>query len=175
MPRNKIVLLANGLFVYSASAYIGYLGYKIYLHPDPLPGSDLPVNQKDVADRYESIASDYDDKIGWDEWFLRMGSKRKSLLKHAHGDTLEISAGTGRNLEYYDQSLIKQLVLSDLSINMLQIAKDKIPVGLNVSLHKMDARKLPVPDNTFDTITQTFGLCSIADPITALKEMKRVC
>lgn len=174
MIRNKFVLLANGLFLYSVSAYVGYLGYKIYLHPNPPPGSDLPVNQKDVADRYDIIASDYDDKIGWDEWFLRMGSKRKSLLKHAIGDTLEISAGTGRNLEYYDQSLIKQLVLSDLSTNMLQIAKDKIPVGLNTSLHKMDARKLPVPDDTFDTITQTFGLCSVADPISSLKEMKRV-
>ena len=174
MIKNRIVLLANGLFIYSASAYCGYVGFKIYKLPDPPIGSDLPVNQTDVADRYDSIAIDYDDKIEWDEWFLGMNSKRKSLLKHAHGDTLEISAGTGRNLNYYDSSLIKQLVLSDLSINMLQEAKAKIPIGLNTSLHIMDARNIPVPDNTFDTITQTFGLCSIHDPVSALKEMKRV-
>lgn len=174
MSRNKFVLLANGLFIYSSAAYIGYIGYKIYNKPEPSAGSELPRNQSDVADRYEAIARDYDDKIGWDEWMLRMGSKRKSLLKHAQGDTLEISAGTGRNLPYYDQSTIKQLVLSDLSINMLQLARDRIPVGLNATLHKMDARELPLPDNSFDTVTQTFGLCSISDPVSALKEMKRV-
>jgi methyltransferase OMS1 len=174
MIRNKFILIANGLFIYSTAAYIGYIGYKIYVKPEPLAGSDHPKNQTDVADRYEVIASDYDEKLGWDEWLLRMGNKRQSLLQHAHGDTLEISAGTGRNLEYYNQSMIAHLVLSDLSLNMLQIARDRIPVGLNVSLHKLDARKLPLPDNSFDTVTQTFGLCSISDPISALKEMKRV-
>jgi methyltransferase OMS1 len=163
MIRNKVLWIANGLFI-----------YKIYLLPEPLLGSDHPTNQTDVADRYEVIASDYDDKLEWDEWVLRMGSKRKSLLAYADGDTLEISAGTGRNLPYYDQSLIKQLLLSDLSLNMLQLARDRIPVGLNASLHRMDARKLPLPDNSFDTVTQTFGLCSISDPVSALKEMKRV-
>lgn len=31
------------------------------------------------------------------------------------------------------------------------------------------------PDDCFDTVVDTFGLCSYQDPIKVLKEMKRVC
>lgn len=31
------------------------------------------------------------------------------------------------------------------------------------------------PDESFDTVIDSFGLCSFDDPVTALKEMKRVC
>jgi methyltransferase OMS1, mitochondrial len=31
------------------------------------------------------------------------------------------------------------------------------------------------PDDCFDTVVDTFGLCSYQDPIQVLKEMKRVC
>ncbi|EGD83119.1 T-cell receptor beta chain ANA 11 [Salpingoeca rosetta] len=34
---------------------------------------------------------------------------------------------------------------------------------------------LPFPANTFDTVVDTFGLCSFDDPVTALREMLRVC
>lgn len=37
------------------------------------------------------------------------------------------------------------------------------------------SEKLPFPDNTFDTVVDVFGLCSFDDPVTAVKEMRRVC
>ena len=39
----------------------------------------------------------------------------------------------------------------------------------------MDAHKLEFPANSFDTVIDTFGLCSYDDPILVLKEMSRVC
>jgi methyltransferase OMS1 len=38
-----------------------------------------------------------------------------------------------------------------------------------------DAAKLPFPDNSYDTIVDTFGLCSFDDPVAVLKELQRVC
>mmetsp|Transcript_12318 Transcript_12318/g.33032 ORF Transcript_12318/g.33032 Transcript_12318/m.33032 type:complete len:110 (+) Transcript_12318:611-940(+) len=37
-----------------------------------------------------------------------------------------------------------------------------------------DAQKIHAPDSTFDTVVDTFGLCSFSDPVEALREMKRV-
>lgn len=39
----------------------------------------------------------------------------------------------------------------------------------------MDATNLKFPDNEFDTVVQSFGMCSCDDPVAALKEMQRVC
>ena len=36
-------------------------------------------------------------------------------------------------------------------------------------------RGLPYGDGAFDTVVDTFGLCSYEDPIAALREMRRVC
>ena len=38
----------------------------------------------------------------------------------------------------------------------------------------MDTNHLPLPSDSFDTVVQTFGLCSLSDPLSALSEMKRV-
>lgn len=40
---------------------------------------------------------------------------------------------------------------------------------------QMSAEQLRFPDNSFDTVIDTYGLCSYESPITALKEMRRVC
>ena len=39
----------------------------------------------------------------------------------------------------------------------------------------LQAGKLPYPDNSFDTVVQTFGLCSEMEPEAALLELQRVC
>ena len=40
----------------------------------------------------------------------------------------------------------------------------------------LDAQKMKViKDETFDTVIDTFGLCSFSDPVKVLKEMQRVC
>ncbi|KAG0307163.1 Methyltransferase-like protein 7B [Dissophora globulifera] len=38
----------------------------------------------------------------------------------------------------------------------------------------MNAAAIPHPDQSFDTVVDTFGLCSFEDPVKVLKEMKRV-
>lgn len=50
---------------------------------------------------------------------------RRLLMRHAHGDVLETSAGTGRNLPYYPLRRLRSLTLTDTSRPMLVNAADK--------------------------------------------------
>lgn len=47
----------------------------------------------------------------------------------------------------------------------------KVPIRAEV----MDAHQLQFADQSFDTVVDTFGLCSYADPVKVLQEMSRVC
>lgn len=132
--------------------------------------------------QFQKIASIYDDRIGRDEFFTGILLLRRSLLYfHARGDVLEVGAGTARNLNYYKSNkAIKRAVLSDSSDQMLIQAKEKIQKlppdkQRRFAVIQADASKLYFPDNTFDTVIDTFGLCSYDDPVAVLKEMSRVC
>lgn len=91
---------------------------------------------------------------------------------------MEVAAGTGRNLEYYPEK--SDLVLADLSTGMLEVAKKKASAenakkGRNVRTVPADASKLPFQDSTFDTVVDTFGLCSVEKPEDTIAEIRRVC
>jgi ubiquinone/menaquinone biosynthesis C-methylase UbiE len=58
---------------------------------------------------------------------------------------------------------------------MLDHAKKRAKNMNNVSLLVMDGEHLAFDDDSFDYVLTTFVLCSVPDPVTALKEMKRVC
>ncbi|RKO95109.1 S-adenosyl-L-methionine-dependent methyltransferase [Caulochytrium protostelioides] len=45
---------------------------------------------------------------------------------------------------------------------------------LKAEFKNWDSQQLPVADNTYDTVVDTFGLCSVPDPVKALREMERV-
>lgn len=107
--------------------------------------------------------------------------RRALLYFHAKGDVLEVGAGTGRNLGYYPgKSTINKIVLSDSSDKMLQRAKEKLSYMSKDERERYevaveDAANLHYSDDSFDTIVDTFGLCSFDDPVAVLKELQRVC
>lgn len=45
----------------------------------------------------------------------------------------------------------------------------------NVKFQVVDAHTLPYPDSSFDTVVDTFGLCTFEKPLDVLAEMQRVC
>ena len=45
---------------------------------------------------------------------------------------------------------------------------------MEVRLVGLSAEKMPIADASFDTIVSTYTLCTIPDPVTALREMRRV-
>jgi ubiquinone/menaquinone biosynthesis C-methylase UbiE len=57
------------------------------------------------------------------------------------------------------------------------IRADETPVGVqmhDVDLVGLSAEHIPLDDASFDCVVVTYTLCSVPDPVTALKEMRRV-
>ena len=101
--------------------------------------------------------------------------KRRALVPQAQGRVLEIGMGTGRNLPFYDRQQVSQLVGVDPALQMHRLAQRRSQkAGLNVELVGLPAERLPLPDDSFDTVVCTYTLCSIPDPAAALHEVRRV-
>jgi methyltransferase OMS1 len=197
-------------------------------------------------DTFDRIARDYDKKINVDELLMGVKLLRRFLIGEATGDVLEVSAGTGRNLSYYNSPNIRSITLTDASREMLLRAHEKYseavekkaeqksstisvpktsflladvenlcsetPGGIasqnsskqaNNNIEKeeeeVDKREAAaslensnqleeeqstrfgpalkvvhkLSPNTYDTVIDTFGLCSCSDPVKALKEMAK--
>jgi methyltransferase OMS1 len=115
-----------------------------------------------------------DTEIGLDEFFMGMNLIRRWHLRKATGRVLEVGCGTGRNFEYYG-STVKQITAVDAASGMIQQAQTKSIRDKRVEVKLMNAQQLTFPDNTFDTVVDTFGLCSYEDPVSVLRELNRVC
>jgi ubiquinone/menaquinone biosynthesis C-methylase UbiE len=124
--------------------------------------------------RYNRIAFIYDFVEAPLE-FLRMASWREKLRSRIVGDkALEIGVGTGKNLPYYPPGV--KITAIDFSHRMLSRAQKKVfRSNLSVELLEMDAQQLAFPDHVFDTVFATFVFCSVPDPVSGLKELRRVC
>lgn len=101
--------------------------------------------------------------------------QRQLLIPQAQGRVLEVGLGTGRNLPFYDANRVQEVVGVDPALRMHSLAARRAKAsGLNVALMGLSAEQLPAADATFDTVVSTYTLCSIPDPVAALREMRRV-
>jgi len=99
--------------------------------------------------------------------------QRQKVVPLAQGRVLEVGLGTGLNLPYYDKSKITQIVGLDPAFHRLtrkRIQSTRLPV----ELAPLSAEKIPFPASSFDSIVMTYTLCTIPDPVAALREMRRV-
>ncbi len=124
-----------------------------------------------VAAKYNRMSAVYDLMESPMEFFF-YSKWRKEALSGLKGMVLEVGVGTGKNLKYYPEDC--SVMAIDNSEGMLEKAREKGKGMKNVTLLLMDAEHLEFPDNSFDYVITTFVLCSIPDPIKALREMKRV-
>jgi len=97
-------------------------------------------------------------------------SMREQYIKQASGKVLEVGAGTGVNIGFYNKV---DLTVSDRSIS--DILRDKLSDSqLNYDIRVCDVMNLPFEDDTFDTLVSTLVFCSVEDVSKGLMELKRV-
>lgn len=124
-----------------------------------------------VTSKYNRIAPIYE-LLDLPLEFFFFRKWRKESLSGLSGKILEVGVGTGRNLKYYPAGC--RVIGIDKSAGMLQKAWEKAEGMKNITLYPMDAEHLEFPDNSFDYVVATFVLCTIPDPVKALREMRRV-
>lgn len=133
------------------------------------------VSERDtqrVRRRYDAMAGRYDDLIAFAERLLFEGG-REWVCSRAHGDVLEIAAGTGRNLPFYGSDA--RLTAIELSPAMLEISRRRAEtLGREADLRLGDAQDLPFPEESFDAVVCTLGLCTVPSPGLAVREAARV-
>ncbi|MEX2442907.1 MAG: class I SAM-dependent methyltransferase [Alkalispirochaeta sp.] len=109
---------------------------------------------------------------------LRLRRIRSRLLAHAGGAVLEVGAGTGVNIPFYDPDRVSSLTMSDLDDRGLvlteRVARERPALSNRVSVARIDAQRLPFPDNTFDTVVATLVFCSVECQPCGFDEIARV-
>ncbi len=99
---------------------------------------------------------------------------RKAVLGEVSGEVLEIGFGTGLNLAYYPDRLHK-LTTIDVNPGMKSLAQKRIQAaGIGVEFQVLNGEKLPMADESFDSVVSTWTLCSIAQVDEAIAEIYRV-
>ena len=102
------------------------------------------------------------------------GALRRRLLQQAHGQVLDVGAGTAANLPNYPAG-VEHLTLLDPHPGMLVRAAARAASShVNATAHLGRAERLPFDGASFDTVVFTKTLCTVRDVATALKETARV-
>lgn len=101
--------------------------------------------------------------------------QREKVVPLAVGRVLEVGIGTGLNMPHYDRSKVTKIIGLDPALQMHRLALKRIArARLDVELVGLSAEKIPFDDASFNSVLVTYTLCTISDPIAALKEMHRV-
>ncbi len=91
---------------------------------------------------------------------------RRTIIKEASGNVLEIGFGSGVNHRYYDLNNLESLTVVDKKLTK--------KCKKNITYIQCSVENLPFADNSFDTVVATLLLCSVHDVQSALLEINRV-
>lgn len=100
--------------------------------------------------------------------------ERRRLIPRAAGVVLELGAGSGLNLRHYGGGAAR-VVAVEPSPGLGRLASRRM-VGARVSVDwvRGTGEAIPLSDASVDTAVLTWTLCSVADPLGALAEVRRV-
>jgi ubiquinone/menaquinone biosynthesis C-methylase UbiE len=103
-----------------------------------------------------------------------MRRRRSAVLGGARGRVVEIGAGTGLNIAHYPDE-IAELVLTEPEPAMRRRLARRLQRYARVArIIDAPAERLPLADESVDTVVSTLALCTVTDPERALREIARV-
>ena len=100
---------------------------------------------------------------------------RAELLRHAHGDVLEIGAGTGASLDHYP-ARVSRLVLTEPDRHMRRILQQNVDSRGRGEVRVDDgsAEAIRADNGSLDCVVASLVCCSVANLETTLVEINRV-
>ena len=104
---------------------------------------------------------------------LRRGPHKAALFREVVGRVLLVAVGTGVDIRHFPAGC--EVVGVDISEEMLRraSARRECQCG-SLSLIRADALALCFEDSSFDTVVTSCTMCSVPDPVRALREIYRV-
>jgi ubiquinone/menaquinone biosynthesis C-methylase UbiE len=104
-----------------------------------------------------------------------LAEMRQPIVSQARGRVLELGMGAGANMPWIQPDRVSELVGIEPSAELRAMAlAAPIAQQLKPTILPAAAEELPFEDASFDTVLCTFTLCSVADPVRALAEARRV-
>lgn len=111
------------------------------------------------------------------DWVMRaprFQDLRRRALAPARGHVLEIGFGTGLNLPHYPKTVTWLTAVDPANFPNRLVEKRTTAGSIPVKLVRLSAETLPFDPGLFDTVVSTWTLCTIDDPVAALREVRRV-
>lgn len=100
---------------------------------------------------------------------------RQELLSTVAGNVLEIGAGTGANIPFYNIETVNLILCEPDPIMRKQLKQKLVDAHLlNVIVSNDGAEDINVPDHSMDCVVSTLVCCSVKDLGISLQEIKRV-
>lgn len=104
---------------------------------------------------------------------FRRGPSKRALFRRMQGRVLFLAIGTGVDIAFFPPG--KNVVAIDINEQMLLRATLRRANYAGVlEFVRADALNLAFPDAAFDTVVTSCTMCSVPDPIRALRELHRV-
>ena len=100
---------------------------------------------------------------------------REKIVPLAKGEILEIGMGSGVNIELYNPDNVDFVWGLEPSIGMREKARPQVEkASFEIRWLDLPGEKIPLEDESVDTVLLTYTLCTIPDWMAALQQMKRV-
>jgi ubiquinone/menaquinone biosynthesis C-methylase UbiE len=126
----------------------------------------VPRQHRFFAAIYDSLAGMVEKK--------GLSDLRREVVGKARGRVVEVGAGTGLNFSHYSPD-VTEVIATEPSQHMLKRARQKAAeASVPISLEQTPGERLPLEDESVDTVVCTLVLCTVPDPAATLAEMRRV-
>src|SRR6201992_3508700 len=99
---------------------------------------------------------------------------RAKVASQLTGDVLEIGFGSGLNVPFYPDGLTRVWALAPATVGRKLAAPRVAASPVPVEYIGLDAQRIPLPDDSVDSVLTTWTLCTIPDVDQALAEVRRV-
>jgi len=99
---------------------------------------------------------------------------RAQVASGLTGEVLEIGFGSGLNVPFYPAAVTRVRALDPAALGRKLAAGRVAASPVPVEYIGLDAQRIPLPDDSVDSVLTTWTLCSIPDAGAALAEVRRV-
>ena len=101
--------------------------------------------------------------------------QRAKIIPLAKGRVLEVGIGSGLNLPHYNPAQVERVIGVDPDDHIwTRSQRRRNTADFPVERIGLSGENIPMESDSVDTVVVTYSLCTIPDPVKALREMRRI-